>query len=89
MRKFLLTLEEASGKHIHITKQLIEAKDRQMVKYHYHRTLKDFGYSSKYTDPKHELVGPDGNHTNILRIEPVSYEEYKILKEYLGSWTKV
>jgi hypothetical protein len=87
MSRFLLTLIETSGRHEHVTRHLIEAADRQMVKYHFHRTLKDWGYTdSQYR--KHNLEG-DGTSAEIQEIKRLDSMEYKILDKYIGHWNKV
>jgi hypothetical protein len=84
---YLLTLEESGGSHDFITRHLIEAEDRQKVKYHYHRTLKDWGYTS----------APLGKHSlrccriaaDIHEIRELTRAEYGFLNEFLYNWTKV
>lgn len=87
--KYLLTLEEMCGDNGFMTRHLIEAEDRQMVKYHFHRTLKDWGYTdSQYQ--KHCLESWDlGLSAEIYEIRKLKPEEYNILNKFLSHWAKV
>jgi hypothetical protein len=85
---YLLTLEESGGQHDFMTRHLIEAEDRQKVKYHYHRTLKDWGYTSAPWGGKHALRR-DNLAANIYEIRKLTPAEYGFLNEFLYNWTKV
>jgi hypothetical protein len=90
MGEFLLTLKEQSGGNDFITNHIIEAEDRQMVKYHYHRTLKDGGWADtdQYRD-KHALYGPKQMVTELRNIRELSDVESYALKKHLHTWTKI
>jgi hypothetical protein len=85
---YLLTVLESVGGNEFLTRHLIKTEDYQKVKYHYHRTLKDWGWHDTPFD-KHCLEGPHGLHSEIHAIEPLAPEEYEIMREYLGEWAKV
>lgn len=85
---FLLTVLENSGGNEFLTRHLIKADDYQKVKYHYHRTLKDWGWHDTQFG-KHVLEGPHGLHSEIQSIQPLSREEYDIMSKYLTTWAKV
>lgn len=88
-RQYLLEVEERSGEDEFITRHLIEAKDKQMVKYHFHRTLKDWGYTDSQWG-KHCLECWDrGLMSEIVGITELDAYEYEILDRYLYHWTKV
>lgn len=87
-KKFLLTVEENSGANTFTTKHLVEAKTYQHVKYHFHRTLKDFGYHDTPYD-KHCLEGYNGHLTEIHAIDPIDNFEWEVMNKYLPKWTKV
>ena len=85
MPEYLLTIaNNAYDQKVH-THHLIEAEDPQMVKYHYHRTQKDF------RDHKHLLEAPGGGLTteivSIRRLD--SPEEIEALDKHLSRWPKV
>lgn len=88
MGEYLLVLEENSGASEHITRHVIEADDRQMVKYHYHRTLKDWGWHNTQYG-KHCLEGAHGLLSEIREIRELDSTEYRILKKHLPSWAKL
>ena len=85
---YLLTLEESGGRHDFMTHHLIEAESRQMVKYHYHRSLKDWGYTGRVWGGKHAL-GRDDLGAEIHEIRKLTRAEYRFLDEFLSRWTKV
>jgi hypothetical protein len=85
---YLLTLKESSGRHDFVTRHLIESEDRQKVKYHYHRTLKNCGYHSASWGGKHALRR-DELATDIHKITELTRAEYGFLKEFLTNWTKI
>jgi hypothetical protein len=86
---YLLTLTESAGELVFETYHLIEAKDRQMVKYHFHRTLKDWGYTDTQWK-KHCLESWDrGAMAEIASIHKLKPEEYEILDKFLYHWTKL
>lgn len=90
MEKFLLTLLESQGENEHVTKHIIKAQNRQMVKYHFHRTLKDIGYSDgRGIGGKHCLEGYRGLWAEIHSIERLDWEEYQVLDRYVSTWDKV
>jgi hypothetical protein len=87
--KYLLTLEERAGENEFITRHLIEAEDIQMVKYHYHRTLKDWGYTDT-AHGKHRLESWNlGLSCEIQNIRPLERQEWGVLREFLPTWAKV
>lgn len=88
MAEYLLVLEETSGGHDHFTRHTIEANSRQMVKYHFHRTLKDMGYHDTQFN-KHCLEGHKGLLAEIHEIRRLDRDEYEILSRYMPSWMKV
>ena len=86
---YLLEVEESSGDQRFTTRHLIEAMDEQMVKYHFHRTLKDFGYND-CQHGKHELESWDlGLAAEIADIRKLDDVEETVLDRYLSYWTKV
>lgn len=90
MGRYLLTLLESSGEHEHTTRHLIEAENEQMVKYHYHRTLKDYGYSDTYGyGDKHTLKGYRGIVSELMGIEELDYHEWDVMNRYLSKWVKI
>lgn len=82
---FLLETIERAGEDEFMTRHLIEAEDRQMVKYHFHHTLKDWGYTDTQFD-KHCLEGWRGLMTEIHSIKRLDPEEYEILDRHLPHW---
>ena len=88
MNHYLLILLENSGGQEHITRHLIQAEDRQMVKYHFHRTLKEWGYSDTNYG-KHCLEHWDtGIFSEIQEIRSLDPTEYEIMGRHLGNWMK-
>lgn len=85
---YLLELVEKSGSDEFMSRHLIEAEDRQMVKYHFHRTLKDAGYRNGWGNDKHHLTRDhiSAEIYNIIELSPV---EVDVLGRYLSNWTKV
>lgn len=88
MPEYLLVLEENSGASEHITRHVIEANDKQMVKYHFHRTLKDWGFHDTQFG-KHCLEGHRGLLSEIREVRRLDRHEYNILKKHLPTWSKV
>lgn len=85
---YLLEVEESSGESSFITRHLIKAADAQMVKYHYHRTLKSYGYTDTQYG-KHTLeMWDQGLTSEIVGIQELGYVEFEILDQYLHHWTK-
>jgi hypothetical protein len=87
MGRYLLTIVEAVGNNEFVTNHVLEAESRQMVKYHFHRTLKNHGY----TDSAY------GKHTlrrgrldaEIHKIQEIDGLEWDVLENYTHRWTKV
>lgn len=89
MNTYLLETEESSGESKFFTQHLIEAENEQMVKYHFHRTLKDWGYTDSPFE-KHCLENWDmGLLAEIVGIRELNPLEAKVLDRYLYHWTKV
>lgn len=84
---YLLTLEESAGEDTFITKHIIKTENRQKVKYHFHRTMKDWGYTDTQFG-KHCLQS-GYLHCEIFSIDSLTDEEYNILDRFLPSWYKV
>lgn len=88
MSYFVLTVELSFGEWKEYLSFNIEAQDRQMVKYHYHYTLKDWGFSDTQFG-KHCLENwTNGIVEDIHKIEKVSPHEYTILDEYMYEFPK-
>jgi hypothetical protein len=87
MPEFLLTVEENDANE-HFTKHVIQANSRQMVKYYYHKRLKDWGFTDT-SYGTHALEGARGLVTDIHEIERLDRHEYEILSDYLSTWDKV
>lgn len=85
---YLLVVEESSGGNSFITRHVIKAEDRQKVKYHFHRTLKDWGYNDTPYG-KHCLEGPHQMLSEICDIRRLKPEEYDVMDKFLSSWVKV
>lgn len=87
MAYWLLTLREQSGGMEHHTKHLVDAPDRQQVKYLYHRAVeRDYNVSQDPND-KHRLVDYDrGYSVNIESIERLTDAEYAVMSGYLNDW---
>lgn len=87
---YLLEVEERAGDDTFLTQHIVEASDAQMVKYHFHRTLKSWGYNDSRFG-KHYLIGGGGGRlgAEIHNIVPLNQTEYNILNKYLSYWTKV
>jgi len=88
MSYYVLSLAEYAGMNEYRTNHVVEAEDEQMVKYHYHRTLKQMGYTDTFHN-KHCLEGHDQSLTEIDTIKEISKAEYKFLSEYIPNWIKV
>ena len=86
---YLLELLETSGLNDYVTQHIIRAEDKQMVKYHYHRTLKTFGYGDANISDKHCLKGPQEDFTEIQQIKHLSDVEASIMQRHLPEWTKM
>jgi hypothetical protein len=88
MSYYVLSLAEHAGMNEYHTNHVVEAEDKQMVKYHYHRTLKQMGYTDTIHH-KHCLEGHDQSLTEIDTIKEISKGEYKLLSEHIPNWIKV
>jgi len=71
-----------------ITRHTIEAEDRQMAKYWFHRTLHEWGWT-KTQFGKHTLEGPNGLHTKLEEVRSLDTDEYEVLGDLLSEWPKV
>lgn len=91
MPSFLLELQEWFGEMETMSMHYIEAENRQKVKYHYHKTMREWGAHSFAPDSgTHCLEGPGHGHvTDILSIKKVPSREATVLEKYLSTWTKV
>lgn len=89
MSHYLLKVERFAGSEQFTEAHVIEASDIQKAKYHYHRTLKDFGYTDTQIGGKHQLESPLGSLVDILTIRPIAGYEVDVMKDYLPQWTKV
>jgi hypothetical protein len=89
MGRYLLTLLETSGGHEHTTCHLVEADNAQMVKYYYHRTLKDMGWSDALYGDKHTLEGYRGIFTELIEINELDYHEWDVMERYVSKWPSV
>ena len=89
MNHYILKVEQQSGENQFVEAHPIEAEDVQKVKYHYHRTLKDFGWHDTQLGGKHLLQGPNGVMSDILTIRPIDREEYLLMRKYLSTWSKL
>lgn len=91
MSKFLLYIHEWFPQENEIVSQhVIEAPDRQMVKYWYHRVMRENGYTdASWESGKHFLeLWEAGHATDIESITELSDAEYTVLKEYLPAWSQ-
>lgn len=89
MENYLIeTLEVEGAGNEHLTHHVITADNRQMVKYHFHRTLKDWGYTDSQFD-KHCLKSANHLFTELVGIKPLSSLEYDVMSDYLPTWSKV
>jgi len=87
---YLLKVEEASGENTFITHHLIKAENRQQVKYHYHRTLKDWGYTDTRDRHTHNLEHDLGAvRADIYSITELDRHEYDVLSKYVSDWIKM
>lgn len=89
MNHYLLKVEQNVGENHFVESHPIEAEDEQKVKYHYHRTLKDFGWHDTRLGGKHLLQGPNDVMSDILSIRPIKREDYLLMRKYLSTWTKL
>ena len=87
MPTYLLTVANHSGENVFHTHSIIEAEDRQMVKYHFHRTQKDIGGQDAWQSSKHAIEMPGHYVSEIESIEQV--DEVGSVGERLPSWPKV
>jgi hypothetical protein len=87
MGRYLLTVIEKAGRHEFFTNHVLEATDVQMVKYHFHRTLKDHGYTDS-PHGKHNLRR-DGLGAEIHEIQEIDGLEWDVLENHTHRWTKV
>jgi hypothetical protein len=90
---YLLEVTNNSGGAEVVTKHLIDAENRQKVKYHYHRTQRSCGYTDVFGDDqyKHTLENAhSGLVTEIFRIREIeSPAEIAALEQYLPNWPKI
>jgi hypothetical protein len=89
---YLLEVTNNCGDAEVVTKHLIEAENRQKVKYHYHRTQRSCGYTPLFTTDdqyKHMLEAPySGFVTEIFQIREInSPAEVAALEQYIPNWT--
>ena len=87
MPEYLLTFEESAGGQTFITRHTIEAEDRQMAKYWFHRILHEWGWK-KTPFGKHCLEAPNGIHTELQEVRSLDSDEYEVLNKHLSSWPK-
>lgn len=88
MVHYLMRLVEGFGEFENYTYHLIDARDEQMVKYHYHHTMKDWGYHNADWGNKHSLDSWDSGHAKLDRISELNNMEYGVLREYITNWYK-
>lgn len=88
MPEYLMVIEEHSGGNELIARHVIEANSRQKAKYHFHRTLKDWGYHDTQYG-KHCLEGAHGLLAELSEVRKIDRHEYEILKKHISTWTKV
>jgi len=88
MGHYLLTIEMTCGDWQEYLTLTIEAENRQKVKYHFHHTLKDWGFSDT-SFGKHCLENWDaGILKEIYEIREVERYKWEILDEYIYSFHK-
>jgi len=85
---YVMVLEESTAGNNFTVRHIIEAENRQKVKYHFHRTLKDFGYSDTEFC-KHCLQGHNGLVAELVDIRPLDNIEHQVLEKFIPKWTKV
>jgi hypothetical protein len=88
MSGYLLEISEDAELDDKRTQYTIEANDKQMVKYHFHRTLKDVGYTDTQYG-KHCVKGVNEKLIEIHDIQSLTEAEYKFLSVYMPEWDKV
>lgn len=89
MTHYLMRVKEKCGENEFVSHQLIRANDRQMVKYHFHRTLKGMGYADTSIG-KHVLEQwSQGIMTELDGITELQPVEWNVLDEHLYRWTVV
>lgn len=89
MGHYLMTIELACGEWQEYLTLTIEAQDRQMVKYHFHRTLKDWGFKDCSFGGKHCLELWDmGVAKELYEIKEIDRLEWEILDEHIYSFHK-
>lgn len=88
MAYYLLTIEVSMGDWQEFMTHTIEAQDRQMVKYHFHHTLKDWGFKDTQFG-KHVLENWDaGILKEIYEIKELDRHEFEIIDDNIYSWHK-
>lgn len=88
MGYYLLTIELTCGNWKEYLTHTIEAENRQKVKYHFHHTLKDWGFTDT-SFGKHVLENWDAGVLNeIYEIKELERYEYEILNEHIYSFAK-
>jgi len=85
---YLMRLVEGYGEFENYTYHLIEAANEQMVKYHYHHTMKDWGYHDADWGDKHSLDSWDSGHAELDLISELTQEEHRILDKFVTEWHK-
>lgn len=88
MAHYLMRLVEGFGEFENVTHHLIEATNEQMVKYHYHYTMKDCGYTDAMWGGKHSLDTWDSGWAELDRITELNHIEYDVLSDYIRDWHK-
>jgi len=88
MGQYLMRLIEGSGDFENFSYHLIEAEDEQMVKYHYHYTLKKWGYAPASWGGKHALDNWDMGFAELDLITELTDVEHYVLDKYLTGWHK-
>lgn len=88
MAYYLLEVEAHFGEWTEQLTYTIEAPDAQMVKYHFHHTLKDWGFTDTQFG-KHCLEQWDnGIMKEIYEIREISRHEFEVLDKHVYSFHK-
>lgn len=88
MGYYTLTVEMRIGERVEHQTFIIEAENRQMVKYHFHYTLKDHGFTDTQFG-KHCLENWDaGILKEIYEIREIDGHEYEIMNDHMFSFNK-
>jgi hypothetical protein len=68
---------------------LIEAEDYAMVKYWYHASLKDRGYSQQLGVGENDLLHNDDGHAmELIDATELTSEEWAVMEKYISKWYK-